>query len=127
MDRCQQRPAGYRKTQGSSCFLQGLGFNRVEFVVNGSSMSLLTRLTRFLLTDECKCGNLLKQHLADFWNNESYVKMRRTLNRRSAEDFVPQCRNCHNMCCFEGPNHERAHILQLNGSTEHHGLPVLAC
>ncbi|MGH9613257.1 MAG: SPASM domain-containing protein, partial [Bryobacteraceae bacterium] len=72
-------------------------------------------------------GNLLKQHLADFWNNESYVKIRRTTSRHTEEAFVPECHNCHNNCCFEGPDREVAHILELNETPGRNPLPIVTC
>jgi radical SAM protein with 4Fe4S-binding SPASM domain len=76
---------------------------------------------------EYKFGNLLNQHLADFWNNESYTKIRRTTSRQTNEQFVPQCRNCHNTCCFEGPDRKASHILELNSTPKHNPLQVIAC
>lgn len=57
-------------------------------------------------------GNLLRQHLSDLWNNEAYTKIRRTLALGNDEDFVAECRDCHNTGCLKGPNYERSHILR---------------
>jgi radical SAM protein with 4Fe4S-binding SPASM domain len=76
---------------------------------------------------EYRFGNLLEQHLADFWNNESWVKIRRTNNRHTAESFVPECSNCHNTCCFRGPDVKEAHILEFNSSANSGALHVIGC
>lgn len=57
-------------------------------------------------------GNLLKEHLADFWNNETYTYIRRTLGSQYKEAFIPECTNCHNIACFEGPDIKCGHILE---------------
>jgi len=57
-------------------------------------------------------GNLLKEHLYQFWNNDSYLMIRRTCSHRNREDFIPECKNCHNALCFKGPGAEQRHILR---------------
>jgi radical SAM protein with 4Fe4S-binding SPASM domain len=69
---------------------------------------------RRAVKDRVYCfGNVLEQHISEFWNNESFTKIRRTLNASNDESFVPECRNCHNTCCFRGPNVKNAHILEI--------------
>jgi radical SAM protein with 4Fe4S-binding SPASM domain len=58
-------------------------------------------------------GNLIKEHLSDFWNNETYTKIRRTCSRHDQEAFIPECHNCHNTLCFKGPDVKNGHILEL--------------
>lgn len=57
-------------------------------------------------------GNLLKSHLPDFWNGDTYTRIRRTLSSRYEEAFIPECTNCHNTACFEGPDVKSGHILE---------------
>jgi MoaA/NifB/PqqE/SkfB family radical SAM enzyme len=74
---------------------------------------------------EYRFGNLLEQHLADFWNNESWVRIRRTNSRHTSESYVPECKDCHNTCCFRGPDLEQAHILRPLDPARSAGLPIL--
>ena len=57
-------------------------------------------------------GNLLSNHISDFWNNESYTKLRRTISKYTSDNFMAECTNCHNLACYKGPDHKEAHILE---------------
>lgn len=56
-------------------------------------------------------GNLLREHLYKSWNNDSYVMIRRTCSHKYRENFIPECKICHNTLCIKGPNDIRRHIL----------------
>ena len=60
-------------------------------------------------------GNILKEHAYQFWNNDSYIKIRRTCNPGRKETFVPECVVCHNSMCFIGPGHKSAHFPSPRG------------
>ena len=64
-------------------------------------------------------GNLLKEHLADFWNNDTYTMIRRTCSRHHQETFIPECHNCHNTLCFKGPDVKNGHILEPPQTVSH--------
>ena len=57
-------------------------------------------------------GNLLKEHLYKSWNNDTYVMIRRTCSHKYKENFIPECKNCHNTLCIKGPNDIKRHILK---------------
>ena len=57
-------------------------------------------------------GNLLKESLYQFWNNASYIKIRRTCIPEYKDRFIPECVNCHNTVCFMGSDIKEGHILQ---------------
>ena len=57
-------------------------------------------------------GNLLRDDLHQFWNNESFTMTRRTCNPQLKEDLVPECSDCHNTICLRGPAHKVGHILR---------------
>jgi len=56
-------------------------------------------------------GNLLSEDLYQFWNNETYVAIRRTLSPHYPDNLVPECTNCHSLLCFEGPQTRDGHII----------------
>jgi MoaA/NifB/PqqE/SkfB family radical SAM enzyme/glycosyltransferase involved in cell wall biosynthesis len=56
-------------------------------------------------------GNLLAEPLLKFWNNDSFVRVRRTC-RGDGDEIAPECVRCHNTICFEGPNIETGHVIR---------------
>ncbi|MDD5194392.1 MAG: radical SAM protein [Candidatus Omnitrophica bacterium] len=56
-------------------------------------------------------GNLLKEHVYEFWTNQSFIMIRRTCNLRNRENFVSECFNCHNSICFKGADEKVGHFL----------------
>ncbi|MFH1507761.1 MAG: radical SAM protein [Candidatus Omnitrophota bacterium] len=56
-------------------------------------------------------GNLLNEQIYQLWTNESYVRLRRTVNQLRKENFIPECTNCHNTICFKGSDSWQGHIL----------------
>lgn len=56
-------------------------------------------------------GNLMKEHVYQFWNNDSYVMIRRTCSERYRESFVPECSVCPNTLCFRGADEKSGHFL----------------
>ncbi|MHB9111993.1 MAG: radical SAM protein [Thermoleophilia bacterium] len=61
-------------------------------------------------------GNLLSEDLYQFWNNETYVAIRRTLSPHYPDNLVPECSNCHSLLCFEGPQARDGHIIDREPS-----------
>ncbi len=57
-------------------------------------------------------GNLQKEHLADWWNNVTYTKTRRSCMSFNKEDFIKECKHCHNSCCLEGSDVRHGHLLR---------------
>lgn len=57
-------------------------------------------------------GNLITEHITDFWNNEMYTKIRRTCNILTEDIFVPECTHCHNALCLNGPHDQISHIIE---------------
>jgi MoaA/NifB/PqqE/SkfB family radical SAM enzyme/glycosyltransferase involved in cell wall biosynthesis len=60
-------------------------------------------------------GNLLREHVYQFWTNEDFIKIRRTCNIKNKENFIPECSDCHNTICFKGVDQERGHFLSIHG------------
>jgi len=56
-------------------------------------------------------GNLLAEEFWRCWNSDSYIALRRTLNPRFKEEFIPECKNCHNQICLKGPGLADRHII----------------
>jgi len=56
-------------------------------------------------------GNLLKQDISAFWFNELYTKLRRHLLACCSEKYIPECDDCHNILCFQGPDSKDGHII----------------
>ncbi len=56
-------------------------------------------------------GNILRQSYKEFWNNRFWQELRRTNARRGRKDVVPECLCCGGAICWEGPCHEKNHIL----------------
>lgn len=56
-------------------------------------------------------GNILRQNYKEFWNNRFWQELRRTNARRGRRDVVPECLCCGGAICWEGPCHEKNHIL----------------
>lgn len=53
-------------------------------------------------------GNLLKQHLSDFWNAPPYTRIRRTC---LGENFIPECCDCHASMNIQGADFKGSHLL----------------
>lgn len=60
-------------------------------------------------------GNLLKEHVYEFWTNLAYVMIRRTCNRQRRENFIPECADCQNTICFKGADDRKGHFLERFG------------
>lgn len=56
-------------------------------------------------------GNLLKQHVMEFWNNGFWQVLRRTNAGRNRKEIVPECLCCGNSIYWWGSRSEEAHIL----------------
>ncbi len=52
-------------------------------------------------------GNLLKEDLYKSWSNDSYVMIRRTCK---GNNFIEECKDCHNAICLKGPDDIKRHI-----------------
>jgi len=48
-------------------------------------------------------GNLLKEHLQQCWNNKTYTMIRKTIGSNYKEEFIPECKICHNTLYFRKP------------------------
>jgi radical SAM protein with 4Fe4S-binding SPASM domain len=57
-------------------------------------------------------GNLLREHLYQCWNNNTYIMLRRTVNLCHKQYFIPECENCHNTICLKGADVKNGHILK---------------
>lgn len=67
---------------------------------------------------EYNFGNLLNEHITQCWNNSFYVMLRRTCSKYFKENFIPECKDCHNSICLNGPNSRSGHILRQPYSGE---------
>jgi len=59
-------------------------------------------------------GNLLKEHIFHFWNNEDFKKVRESCDYRNKNKSIPQCWSCNHTICWEGPNSERSHFIDID-------------
>mgnify|MGYP001791507819 CR=1 FL=1 len=68
---------------------------------------------------EYRFGNLFEEEIFELLNNETYVKIRRTLSPNYGDDLIPECTNCHNSLTFTGPDVLEGHVIShatLSGS-----------
>jgi len=56
-------------------------------------------------------GNLLEEHVGEFWNNETYISLRRTCSPLYATRSIHECENCHQSICLRGPDVVESHII----------------
>ena len=56
-------------------------------------------------------GNILTQHVMEFWNNGFWQVLRRTNAGRNRKEIVPECLCCGNSIYWWGSRSEKAHIL----------------
>lgn len=61
-------------------------------------------------------GNILRGHYKDFWNNRFWQELRRTNAMKGRQDVVPECLCCGGAICWEGPCHEKNHVLNWTDS-----------
>ena len=59
-------------------------------------------------------GNLLREDVKDFWNNETYILLRRTCSPVYKDKFISECENCHSAICLKGADVEGGHILRIS-------------
>jgi radical SAM protein with 4Fe4S-binding SPASM domain len=64
-----------------------------------------------VLTKKYYMGNLLKEHFSEIWNNEFYIKLRRTLSPTYKDCFVEECKECHRSLFLNGPNLYNSHFI----------------
>ncbi|MDD5255114.1 MAG: SPASM domain-containing protein [Candidatus Omnitrophica bacterium] len=63
-------------------------------------------------------GNLLQENLAQCWNNNMYIMIRRTCSRNYKRKWVAECGDCHNSLCFKGPDMESRHVMRRHDAGE---------
>jgi len=56
-------------------------------------------------------GNVLKEHVYDFWNKRNYRMIREANIPKDKKACMPECKNCHLTICLRGPNVKNAHII----------------
>jgi len=104
-------PLFFKKFKEKACLLPWvvvvIDWDGDVYPCNGGEVWLNAKVK----SGEYHFGNLLKEHLYEFWNNDTYVKIRRTCSYRFREDFIPECKNCPNTLCFKGPDEKSRHIL----------------
>ena len=57
-------------------------------------------------------GNLLKEHVYNFWNKRLYRIIRKAGSSTDKKVCIPECKNCHLTICLRGPNLRNAHIIR---------------
>lgn len=63
-----------------------------------------------------KSGNIFRQHIFGFWNNEFWQALRKTNLSAGREGIVPECRCCGNAINWLGPGARGSHILDWTAS-----------
>lgn len=56
-------------------------------------------------------GNIFRQHISEFWNNEFWQALRKTNLSAGREEIVLECRCCGNAINWLGPGARESHIL----------------
>jgi radical SAM protein with 4Fe4S-binding SPASM domain len=59
-------------------------------------------------------GNILKEHISKFWNNEDYKRLRQSCDYRNRNKSIPQCWNCNHTLDWEGVNSERSYFIDTD-------------
>ena len=59
----------------------------------------------------CDFGNVVTNHIATVWNNEAFIKLRRTCLLGSRECHMRECIRCHNNMALDGPAEEHSHFI----------------
>lgn len=59
-------------------------------------------------------GNLLKEHLSDIWNSNDYVRLRRTCSPHYDDDFIKDCKDCHNRLILKRDDFLDSHFIFSN-------------
>jgi len=63
-------------------------------------------------------GNILKQELMEFWNNDFWRQLRRTNAAKDRREIVPECLCCGNSIRWCGAKAKRSHILDWSTAEE---------
>ena len=58
-----------------------------------------------------KSGNIIKQQLMEFWNNNFWQALRKTNIQKARTEIVPECDCCGNSIRWWGTRAEKAHVL----------------
>lgn len=68
--------------------------------------------------DDCRynSGNVFRQNVSGFWNNEFWQALRKTNLSNGREEIVPECRCCGNAINWLGPGVKESHILDWTAS-----------
>jgi len=56
-------------------------------------------------------GNLMKEHLVMFWNNEAFLKIRKTCSPCYKDTFFEECTDCHNSIYLRGSDARQGHFV----------------
>ncbi len=56
-------------------------------------------------------GNVLEEELYQLLDNDTHVRIRRTLSPAYDDDLIPECGYCHNSMIFTGPDDIGGHII----------------
>lgn len=59
-------------------------------------------------------GNLLQEHISQFWNNEDFKRLRQSCDYRNKNKSITQCYSCNHTICWEGPNSEKSHFIDID-------------
>lgn len=73
---------------------------------------------------EYRFGNLLEEPVLEMVNNDTYVKLRRTVSPRYSDCLIPECVECHNLLAFRGPGEKKGHMVRAVGSSSGAGKPA---
>ena len=56
-------------------------------------------------------GNVLEEDLYQLLDNDTYIRIRRTLSPAYGDNLIPECGYCHNSMTFTGPDDIGGHII----------------
>jgi len=59
-------------------------------------------------------GNILNEHLSEFWNNDDFRRLRQSCDYRSKNKYIIQCWSCNHTMYWEGPNSEMSHFINID-------------
>ncbi len=59
-------------------------------------------------------GNLLKEHVSEFWNNADFKRVRKSCDYRNKNKSISQCWNCNHTGEWAGVNDEKSHFVEID-------------
>ena len=58
-------------------------------------------------------GNILKEHLYTFWNNQDYEKLRQSSDYGNLNKSMGECYNCSRTMSFKGAKSKQSHLIEV--------------